>query len=187
MILFTSSCSNKLISSPDFLQLLPEVRLSGARGAKTHRSLLPLPAPTDSSTLARPVPLKTGAALAPELLAPTSPPRMLRRLPALVAPLPGPVDDDVPCCVVASEEQQDLTQEQEGAERNATLAPRLLGLRRPFKLGSVASGSDEQDWQEGARGGRTSSKTVSWESHDCSFLMVLNRTPPWLIGASQRP
>ena len=172
MILFTSSCSNKLISSPDFLQLLPEVRLSGARGAKTHRSLLPLPAPTDSSTLARPVPLKTGAALAPELLAPTSPPRMLRRLPALVAPLPGPVDDDVPCCVVASEEQQDLTQEQEGAERNATLAPRLLGLRRPFKLGSVASGSDEQDWQEGARGGRTSSKTVSWESNDCSFLMV---------------
>ena len=85
---------------------------------------------------------------------------MLRRLPALVAPLPGPVVD-VPCCVVAREEQQDRTQEQEGAERKATLAPRLLGLRRPFKLGSVASGSVEQDWQEGARGGRTSSKTVS--------------------------
>ena len=166
--MFTSSCSNKLISSPDFLQLLPDARLSAALGAKTHRSLLPLPAPpTVSSTLERPMPLKTGAEFAPELLAPTSPPRMLRRLPALVAPLPGPVD--VPCWVVASEEQQDRTQEQEGAERKATRAPRLFGRSRPFRLGSVASGSVEQDWQEGARGGRTSSKTVSCNnSFECS-------------------
>ena len=165
-LLLTSSCSNKLISSPDFLQLLPDARLSGARGAKTHRSLLPRPPPPPpppSSTLARPLPLKTGAALTPELLGPTSPPRMLRRLPALVAPLPGPVDDDdVPCWVVAKEEQQDRTQEQEGAERNATRAPRLFGLRRPLRLVSEApSGSVEQDWQDGARGGRTSSNTVS--------------------------
>ena len=166
----TSSCSNKLISSPDFLQLLPDARLSGALGAKTHLSLLPLPAPTVSSTLARPVPLKTGAAFAPELLGPTSPPRILRRLPARVAPLPGPVD--VPCCVVAREEQQDRTQEQEGAERKATRAPRLFGLRRPFRLGSVASGSVAQDWQEGARGGRTSSKTVSCRSFNSSIEPV---------------
>ena len=182
--MLTSSCSNKLISSPDFLQLLPDARLSAALGAKTHRSLLPLPAPpTVSSTLARPVPLKTGAEFAPELLAPTSPPRMLRRLPALVAPLPGPVD--VPCWVVASEEQQDRTQEQEGAERKATRAPRLFGRSRPFRLGSVASGSVEQDWQEGARGGRTSSKTVSWNnSLECSSS---GRDSPWWIGAGQRP
>ena len=90
-------------------------------------------------------------------------PSELSLLSALEARLPGPVDP-VEVLPVERDVQQDCAQEHEGADRRAIRAPWLFGLRRP------RGESQEQAGQDGARAGRTSSKTVALLDQTIVFL-----------------